>query len=816
MKSIITLALLTLGMLQGFAADFRVRGTVTDSLGEPEMYATVKIFSTADSVKPVATAVTNDKGLFNRALKSAGSYRLNIYTVGKTPVDIPFTLTEAKPVAHLGKITLREAASMLSTVEVVATKPLVSVEVDRIGYDVQADDEAKTSMTDDILRKVPLVSVESDGTIKVNGSTDFKIYKNGRPNSAYSNNAKEIFKGLPASMIEKIEVITEPGAREDAEGVSAILNIVTVKNLVTKGAMGSIGLRYTTPQYVPAPNAFISAQYDKVTVSAFGGATFNNSRSTRSISEGFTEFTQTGNYSSFDNSASGRSTFTYWGVEGSWEPDTLNLITLEVFRYASRNKSWTHGSNTLLDAAGNLLYSYRTRGVTSPSTWSDMSGSLNYQRNTSRKGENIVFSYKLNDNSSGSDADQLYYDAVNMPVPYDGIITRSRASGAEHTVQIDWNRPFAKVHNIDVGGKYIYRLNHSKSHQEYINYRDVSTNFKHNTQIGALFADYRLNLGKFGARAGLRYEFSHLSVRYPDGSGTPFSTDLNDWVPNVGVIYNPTRSNSLKLSFGSRIQRPGIWYLNPTVNESPNYTSFGNPDLESVRKNSLTLNYNYMSVKTTVGFTANYSFSSNDIINVQTVEGNHVTSTYANLGRLREFSTSLYANWRPTRKTSLMMNAGLDYSHQFNPATGETACGWGGRGFLRVAQTLPWELELTASLSTWFNPRQLHSLYRNTSWSCIYYGISLRKNFLKENRLSASINISNPIHAKNPGSISKTWADGYFSRTQTYRKYYSTFSVSVSYRFGKMNSSVKKTARSITNDDVMGGGENSGGSSGGN
>ena len=229
------------------SADFRIKGLVTDSLGEPEMYATVKVFSLTDSIKPVSTGVSNDKGIFNQSLKRAGKYRLNVYTLGKNPFNHIFEITEAKPELDFKNIILTVGDNELGTVEVVATKPLVSLEVDRIGYDVQADDEAKTSMVDEILKKVPMVSVDPDGTIKINGSTDFKIYKNGRPNNSYSRNAKDIFKSLPANMIEKIEVITEPGAREDAEGVSAILNIVTLKNTITKGAMGNVSLYYSSP-----------------------------------------------------------------------------------------------------------------------------------------------------------------------------------------------------------------------------------------------------------------------------------------------------------------------------------------------------------------------------------------------------------------------------------------------------------------------------------------------------------------------------------------------------------------------------------------
>ncbi len=113
-------------------------------------------------------------------------------------------------------------------------------EIDRIGYDVQADEESKTNTVIDMMRKVPMVSVDADGTIKVNGSTNFKIYKDGRPNQSFTNNSKDVLSAIPASMIKRIEVITEPGAKYDAEGVGAIINIVTMDNTSMGGVMGSV------------------------------------------------------------------------------------------------------------------------------------------------------------------------------------------------------------------------------------------------------------------------------------------------------------------------------------------------------------------------------------------------------------------------------------------------------------------------------------------------------------------------------------------------------------------------------------------------
>lgn len=110
----------------------------------------------------------------------------------------------------------------LEGIEVKAQRQLIKQEIDRIGYDVQGDEESKTQTVMDMLRKVPMVTVDGDDNIKVKGNSNFKIYKNGHYDPSLTKNAKEVLKAMPASMVKRIEVITDPGAREDAEGVDAI------------------------------------------------------------------------------------------------------------------------------------------------------------------------------------------------------------------------------------------------------------------------------------------------------------------------------------------------------------------------------------------------------------------------------------------------------------------------------------------------------------------------------------------------------------------------------------------------------------------
>ena len=133
-----------------------------------------------------------------------------------------------------------EKAIGIGEVTVTAQRSLIKNEADKVIYDVKNDEDAKTSTIIEILRKVPFVTVDGENNIKVKGNSNFKIYKNGRPNQSFSKNPKEVLSSIPANMIKKIEVITEPGAKYDGEGVDGILNIVMDDNTSIKGIVGSI------------------------------------------------------------------------------------------------------------------------------------------------------------------------------------------------------------------------------------------------------------------------------------------------------------------------------------------------------------------------------------------------------------------------------------------------------------------------------------------------------------------------------------------------------------------------------------------------
>jgi hypothetical protein len=209
-------------------SSFGIKGVLLDSLTrEGEPYAAIRIYTPDNLKKPVYACVTQTNGKFNEPMKAPGNYVAYFSSVGKSTVVRKFTLTEAKPVMDFGKVLLSESVEMLKAVEVVVQKPLVKAEIDKITYSIADDPDSKTNSTHEMLRKVPFITIDGEENIKVNGSTSFIVHVNGKENSLMSRNPKEVLKSLPANSVKEIEVITEPGAKYDADGIGGIINIIT-------------------------------------------------------------------------------------------------------------------------------------------------------------------------------------------------------------------------------------------------------------------------------------------------------------------------------------------------------------------------------------------------------------------------------------------------------------------------------------------------------------------------------------------------------------------------------------------------------------
>ncbi len=693
----------------------------------------------------------------------------------------------------------------LKDVTVTAQRQLIKQEVDRIGYNVAEDADSKTNNVLTMLRKVPMVSVDASDEIRVNGQTNFKIFRNGHPDPSLSRNAKDILKAMPASSVKRIEVITEPGAKYDAEGTTIILNIVMADNSTIKGVSGMASARASHLGSVGG-SLNLTTQLDKVVLSVDYGIEYDPSNSQGYRSSTLNHYTQSGAELLSDGSFDvDKMTVHFGDVSASWEPDTLNLVSLSLDGFAY-NYGGNGLNNTFMrDATGLPLYSYDLSHHTTADSYS-FDSRLDYQRRTRLKGETITLSYMLSAWHNKNKENTKYTDIVNMPVPYYGIDTDGKEDFNEHTLQLDWTRPIATKHTIETGAKYIYRLNRSHNIQDYLGIdNDLDMRYKHVTQVGAAYLSYTFSSGPWNARAGLRYEHSYLRATYPGGNQEAYEAHLNDFVPSASLRYQFNFANSLKLSYAASINRPGISYLNPAVIETPTSRSFGNTDLGSVHYHSVSLTYMRVGPKLTFNITPQFQFSNNGIGAVKWTDDLVQVSTYANT--LKTYSTTLsaFVQWMAFSKTNVMLNGSIGYyyykSNELNLKNDRVS----GSFFANVTQFLPWKLQLSGFAGTYGG--RISDLYGRMG-TIFYYGFSLQRSFLKEDRLTVQLQAIVPFNGKYM-SVKNYMTQGDVTGWTRYEQQVRRFGINVSYRFGSLKTSVKKADKTIENDDLIGSGKQS-------
>ena len=690
----------------------------------------------------------------------------------------------------------------LGDVTVVAQRQLIKQKIDRIGYEVQADQESKTKTVLDMLRKVPMVAVDGQDNITVKGNSNFRVYRNGHLDPNLTKNAKTVFKSMPASMVKRIEVITDPGAREDAEGVDAILNIVMMDGSKMKGMMGVVNAFYNTLRH-PNLYASITGQAGKLLVSADGGYGGMSRKETENRNDVERIFVKTGDVlkTHYDGTNPGHVVFA--DINASYDIDTLNLLSASFGGYFYKLNVEGDGSACMWASNSQTpIYSYDHHNWMPGYSHHSWNGRLDYQHKTRRKGEQFTLSYMLALTRQHTDDETTYSNMQQVPFRYSGYLQTTRERFTEHTLQADWLRPLGHGHQLEVGMKYIDRSNNSSNTQEFYGLSGLSTtDFDHVTRVLAGYADYIYQREKWSARAGLRYEYSYMKGAYPDGKNEDFSHHLSDWVPQASVKLQLTEAQSLKLNYTTSINRPGISYLNPAVVVSPTFVQQGNARLKSSHSQTLSLIYMYVGRLLTLQLAPSWQFSNGGIASVETAQGNVRYLTYDNIQRYHRAGFEQYVQWRPFSSTTLVVNNNVRYEHHKNPILGYSNNGWSDNFYFDLSQQLPWKLRFSLGGYGQIGRRPTNVYSVQHSWYGWY--TNLQRSFLKEDRLTVSIG-ANDLFRRERSFVTARVNGDFLDHTTSYNPV-RQLNFSLTYRFGSLKAQVKKVDHSIENDDVVGG-----------
>lgn len=830
-QTLISMALILMLALcakaQNTQHSYTITGVVADSVThEGEPYATLTIARADSAAKPVKQALTDIKGRFSISSSGTGSYLLMVRSMGRKPMQRAYTVDATTRTIDLGTLLLQDGGNQLETVEVVAYKPLVKADVDKIAYSVEDDPEANTNTVIEMLKKVPMVTVDGQDNIRVNGNSSFKIYVNGKPNNMMTKNPKEVLKSMPASSIKKIEVITNPGPKYDAEGVGGILNIVT-EGKGPEGYNATFSGRANNSSY--GGGLYATVKQGKLTMSVNYNASSNHSPKGYTYSDRSqigTDGTVTSSTVA-DGYTKGHSLWQGGDIEASYEIDTLRLITgsFSLSKFTSKRDALNTAFSTM-PATGQRLYGYRSPSH-SKENWDDYSASLDYQRSFSVKDRLLTLSYRLESSPSTSDSRYLYTDREAAD-DWQTFIDRMRdqrmdgdENTMEHTFQIDYTTPFAKHHTWEAGVKYILRRNKSDNDRYNLGTGDKdetydsdnSSHYRHHNDILAAYTGYGLTLDKWSARLGLRYEHTLQKVEYLLGRGTNFHKNFDDLVPSARLGYKFSDATNLSLGYKMRINRPGIWYLNPYLDDRiPDAISQGNPNLDTEKSHAVDLQFSSYNSKLTYTLTGTYRFVNNSIesvdrlVNDRDIEGlpnptgkDVIYSSYANIGHIQYAGLMAYANWTPITNTRITLNGSVGYSHMSDGQSLRNH-GWCTNIDASLQQTFAKTWIFNASYYVQTPQPTLQGKDARYQW----YNFSLSKSFM-DKRLTLTAYIINPFGKRYFCYRSETVADNFrTTASSSWCQLY--YGVSVRFRIGKLKASVKHTERTVENNDVKQGG----------
>lgn len=697
-----------------------------------------------------------------------------------------------------GKPLAFPTVRMLTEVAIKSEHPLVLRKADRIIYNLKADPESKGNNLLMMMRKIPYLSLDGDDNLLLKGNASFKVMIDGKPSGSLENNLKAVLKSIPASTIERIEVITIPPSKYDAEGLAGIVNIITSKR-ITDGYSGTLNINESAPVGGPGIGASFSARSGKFGISADGGGSINNSPETYNSSsrlstgDNSTVLNQQGHQKSNNKTA-------YLITALSYQIDTLNLISAQLNYNGSREKN-ENGQFSNLTGSTNQQYSFLNDGK---ATGYGMDAGINYELGfKAKKSQLLTLSYLLSTNQSNRNGSIGYTNQVNSDIP--DFQQNDHQKFKEHTFQLDFHSPFKNL-SIEAGLKGILRKNTSNfeysalnaSADQFVPDPKLSNEYTSIQNVFSAYNSYQISLKNWNINAGLRIEETVTSADFLSTASIADQSYFNI-VPSIAISKQFKDESSINIGFSQRIRRPGINRLNPYIDRSnPNYEVTGNPFLRPVLLNDIQLGYG-SNKKISVNIGLDYSFINN--LDLQVVNFDPVAQinqiTYANTGK----SSSLGLNFNIGYSAGVY-RVSLNGNAMYLWLAGEVDGINVDNNLLMYSSTLSnvvrlkrgWALNADFSI----NSKSPTGLQGRTN-GFFYTAFNFNKDIVKD-KFGITGGIKNPF-TKYRNVVNNTFSPD-FNQVYQSHNYFRSFNISLNYKFGGLNDEVRHNKVGIKNNDL--------------
>ncbi len=791
--------------------NIKITGTVVDSLTQkPVEFANVALMR-ADATAPLDGAVCNDKGEFTISKVAPGDYKVVISFIGFNSRVISVKVDDKKDV-DLGKITIAPTEQVLKEITIEGQKAIIEERVDRTVYNAENDATAKGGDATDVLKRVPMLSVDLDGNVSLRGNSNIMVLINNKPSTIVASSVADALKQIPADQIKTVEVITSPSAKYDAEGSAGIINIITKKN-----NLEGLTLNVDAGAGIRGSNLGLNGNYRKgkmgFSLGGFGRANYN-------IKGRFRNEQLSGSTLNVQRADTrNQGLFGHYNLGWDYDIDKKNALAASV-RFGLRNqKSWQDDLTTELFQDGTLQRTTLSDNI-SKDLSNNVDANFTYTHYYDKAQRELSIQGLFSRNNRENDFENIY-DAIS-----DDLVNRVNENNSynqEMTFQVDYQTPIMDNQMLEFGAKNIMRKVYS-DFQSFERNEDGSLtpntsgsltnnlNYDQNVMAGYLSYTYSTKSG-YSFKAGTRYEYTNIKAY----TQTDDDIDIPSYdvlVPSINASKRLKNGNTLKASYNRRIQRPSIRFLNPNLQWQNNLTvTEGNPNLSPEYTNNYELGYSTLLkgvMLNFTGFVRNTTDAIQPVRTIETIDGNQVNkTTYRNIGEENAYGMSLFAN---VNIGKLSLNGGGDvyYATLANnisdPIYNASNEGWAfsGRIFGSYNLSKGWGFQFFS----FYRGNQVQ--LQGNQGGFYMYSVAIRKEF-NEKRGSIGLGVENFLQKSI--KIRTDVETPVLVQNSMNEMFNSSIRLNFSYRIGKMSmdNTGGRRRKSINNDDLKdGGGDNMG------
>lgn len=772
----------------------KFKGLVKDSTNQQKLaYAAISFTKVYPSKKAITQTLADTAGLFALDLDT-GMYDISIQLIGYHKLAQKIRIDQQP--TQVKTFLLQAQVHLLQQLNIVGKKPLISQQRDRLVYDVEQDPMAQSEALSEVMKRVPMLSMDGEGNIQLNGQRNYKVLLNGRETAMLAQNTTEALRGFPGAAVAKIEVITLPPAKYDAEGIGGLINIITKKAVV--GYNGFVYAYYSNLNYQAGTNLNLRAGKFTLTGLYSLSGTYNNKANIHTTTQPlqtalFQQRNLIGqqNVDRFSNSGN---------FEMSYEIDSLQALIVYGNVGGGNNKS-------------KLEQQIRTDFASSPSQYGLFSQNIrnsfpNYGIGSDfikkfRSSREKELSFRFNAQFSKNDG--LNNSLMAMSTSDLFRQNESYSNNKEYTLQTDFAQPFGSNLKLETGAKVILRhansdylsLSKNAEEQPYLPDYSNSDNFAYQQQVYGGYGSLTFSIQKINFRTGLRAEHTVIKGDFYS-SATQVNQNYTSLVPDFLVNTQLGKNYTITLGYTKRLQRPYINTLNPFINNNdPLNISFGNPELGPQTIHTLSFQNRLLQGPNFFSLAFNASYSGDMIAQYATFDQATGISTtqYGNVGRNREVAALL--SFSTNRKK---FNGGVNATVRYNKVENTLVTSQHEEGFsgtVGIYFNVPIYRTFSISGSGGINRPSLTLV--NSLRAIHYYQVNFGYKLFNQ-KLSATMNVNNFF---NKWRTNKSFTNDVNFTTNTvsltpFRAIY----VGLTYNFGQLKEQQSKK-KGVKNDDLI-------------